>query len=51
MIRVGLVDSGIDLLKISKNSNLIFDGWKGSCLDYKDRLGHGTKCANLILKT
>ena len=51
-IRIGLIDSGINInhLIMTKKDNVI-NGWKGNYPDFNDFLGHGTQCADLILKT
>lgn len=45
-IKVALLDSGINLLKVKLD---IKKGWKGEFSTYKDYIGHGTNCANIIL--
>lgn len=50
-MKIALIDSGINPnILMCRNKFSIINAWKGNSDNYDDLLGHGTKCADLILR-
>ena len=48
MVKIGLLDSGIDVSHPALRNANIYDGFKNGFETFIDTLGHGTACAFLI---